>query len=447
MLCYQYQPLQYYDSVRVLVLHPSLNNSDPIRCTIQHARLSDASLKYEAVSYTWGTTTQTQAIYLHHGASVLYVRHNCYNALRRIRRKHGDCLLWIDAICINQINLQERARQVCMMDSIFSRASNVLVILSEPAANSDALFEKLAPGDGILPLTRRSGRESPGDDVVQLLVDLLRDPWFERVWVLQEVCGKNYIRFFCGPASFSYSGLYRLYWECHWKGTMGYWPLALQWLDIPPEEFSTPQFNLWNRLYASRDYQATDPKDRVYALKSLIGFEQSVMETLINYAQTVEECFIDVATFVLPVLGLRMLTAVRHPHDKKMPSWVPDWSQNFPLSYQYFSVEFPDAGNLQLVPQSGTSDKQEHAIRFFLGKSHEICLELLVMGCRYARIIDSSQAFQFIDTYDAERQMKRLYYNLINLRQYVNPEDMWDDPNVVVDLGRTISEGKHETSV
>lgn len=132
MLPYQYQPLQYDDSVRILVLHPSVDNSDPIKCTIQQARLSDASLEYEALSYTWGDTAQTQAVHLDNGERELFVRENCHNALWHLRYTDAERLLWIDAICIDQDNLQERSKQVRMMEkniqsrihcrSVFKRA-------------------------------------------------------------------------------------------------------------------------------------------------------------------------------------------------------------------------------------------------------------------------------------------------------------------------------------
>lgn len=153
MFTYRYQPLQNDDTIRLLVLHPSLNSSDPIRCTIQHAELSDKSFEYEAVSYTWGTATETQAIYIYRDTRELHVRHNCYNALWRLRRTYGYLWLWIDAICINQNDLEERFCQVRIMDKIYERASTVLVVLSEPSANSRLLFEELATIDEELSLT------------------------------------------------------------------------------------------------------------------------------------------------------------------------------------------------------------------------------------------------------------------------------------------------------
>jgi hypothetical protein len=430
MLTYRYRPLEHDDSFRILVIFPSLDSSDPIRCTIAHAQLSDESFEYEAVSYAWGDAAETQTIYF--PSAELNVGRNCYNVLRRLRCKHQDCLLWIDAVCIDQNNLQERACQVRMMEKIYNRASTVLVILQEPNANSDALFEQLKIGDEMISLVGRWVRDPPSDHILKLLEDLWRDPWFTRVWVLQEVFAKTIVYFISGSTCFSYDSLAQLY-TCY-GGTIttkAYCPRAIQWIRLPPGNFSTPQFNLWYLLSETRDYLATDAKDRVFALKSMLGSAQSEMDYLIDYTHSLEECYTRVATFLLPVLGLRLLTAVRHTHDKNMPSWIPDWSQNLPIHQTYPQDE----------DKLSTPDEQRYIIRSSLHNSHGTNMELLVTGCCYARIVERSQSFHFIDVDDAEQQMKKLYYSIIP-RHDVDPEDMQDDPTVLAHLGTTISDGK-----
>jgi hypothetical protein len=445
MLSFRYQPLQYGDSIRILVLHPSSNDSDPITCTIQHARLSDASLEFEAVSYTWGNNTQTRAIYFNNGTRELLVRQNCYSALWYLRDKYEDRLLWIDAISINQNNLQERARQVRIMDKIFDRASSVVVILRERNANHLNLFEELTAADETWLHTGRYDRDPPSDAIVQELEDFFRDPWFERVWVLQEVCAKPCVRFICDSASFSYHSLLNLY--IGYQGTTvtkELWPLALQWIVLPPDEFTTPQFNLWNRLGESRNYLATDPKDKVFALRSLIGSGKSAMDPVINYAQSIEECFTEVAMFLLPVLGLRLLAAARHPHNKRMPSWIPDWSQRLPLHFFHFAVESFVTTTDQLEPYFDASNIPRHTICSFSGVGHETRLELHVTGCQYARIAEQSQVFHFFNIDDAGIQMRKLFKYLITLRQSADTEGMSGDPAMIAHLGKPVSEGELE---
>lgn len=44
--------------------------------------------------------------------------------------------------------------------------------------------------------------------------------------------------------------------------------------------------------------------------------------------------------FLLPVLKLRLLCAVRHPHVRNMPSWVPDWAQPLPINRKIGSMSY-----------------------------------------------------------------------------------------------------------
>lgn len=52
-------------------------------------------------------------------------------ALRRLRRDSGVRVLWIDAICINQEDNDEKGVQVPLMRQIYQQASQVCVYLGE----------------------------------------------------------------------------------------------------------------------------------------------------------------------------------------------------------------------------------------------------------------------------------------------------------------------------
>jgi hypothetical protein len=77
----------------------------------------------------------------------LGVTRNLKIALKYLRHADNARLLWIDAICINQEDLHERAEQVGYMRDIYGYATRAMVWLGEPGENSDlglALFEQLA---------------------------------------------------------------------------------------------------------------------------------------------------------------------------------------------------------------------------------------------------------------------------------------------------------------
>lgn len=91
---------------------------------------------YEALSYTWGEpapTTQVAA-----NGEMVPVRPNLTYALAALRSSEPR-LLWIDALCINQDDVQERSHQVRLMGEIYRRAKRVLVWLGRPGSQWDSL--------------------------------------------------------------------------------------------------------------------------------------------------------------------------------------------------------------------------------------------------------------------------------------------------------------------
>jgi hypothetical protein len=411
MLPYQYEALHHDDSIRILIIRPSSNEADTVTCTIRHARLSDTLLEYEALSYTWGDVTHKQEIHIRkHGQPEsrreLLVGRNCHSALYHLRHGSRDRSFWIDAICINQVDLEERSKQVRMMDRIYRFAWNVTVYLGESTPGSRLFIKPRTPAlhSPILGSTR------PSKDVLaQGLVELLRRPWFERVWVIQEVSRAAKVTFMCGYDKASFETFDELIIEqVHANDLFSLfkYPLPLSLLVRAPEEFLSPQFSLLHWLYQSRDCLATDNRDRVFALKTLIGSTQSHVDFLIDYTQEFEKSFTQVAQFLLPVLGLRILVAIRHAHNRNMPSWVPDWSQNTPLeSFFFYQDSLDRASNDPAMPRLRRSSEQKHVVRPYTDRDGNVLLELHCTGCQYAQIVESSEAFLFDNIADGELQM------------------------------------------
>ena len=424
-----------------------MDESEPIMCTMQYTRLSDVSLHYEALSYTWGDMKHKQSIHFHGGERRLLVGQTCFDALQHLRQRSTYRLLWIDAICINQEDLLERSSQVRIMDDIYSYACSVVVFLGRHTAGSPALFAELAAADRLLALGNEIDRPPPSRKVVKELEKMYTRPWFKRVWVLQEVCGRNVVVFMCGSDSVSFRALAALHFDYSrgTKLTKTVWPVALEWIYRPPEELSTPQFSLWHRLHKSREYLATDPRDRIFALKSLSGPQHSQLDSLIDYTQSLEYCYIKTAKFLLPVLGLRMLTALRHPHRKDMPSWIPDWSENLPLhpfhSYRGPSGH-PAAKEHEMADRSRNEELYEIREVGAEGEGEKCHLELRTTGYRHSRIVDMSREFAFESMEEAESQMQRLYCSFGNLKNIFAIDDKHADDTVIEQLGKLITEGK-----
>ncbi len=169
------------DSIRLLRLKPCKDQSIVrIHCELFDYNLQDPSQRthlYDALSYVWGNPKVTLPIYVGEHEHELPVTTNLYAALLYLRNSSLERIIWIDAICINQKNGEEKAQQIQLMAKIYSQASRVLVWLGEAADNSDQALEEI----------RAAGRKaihSLNNETIQLAVlKLLERDWFQRIWV------------------------------------------------------------------------------------------------------------------------------------------------------------------------------------------------------------------------------------------------------------------------
>lgn len=116
--------------IRLIALLPG-KLFDPIVVALAPFSLDNAdALEYEALSYVWGETSDPQNIELNR--VTFPVATNLYVALQFLRIPSGVRILWVDAICINQNDVEERNYQVGLMSSIYSSAWRVLCWLGDP---------------------------------------------------------------------------------------------------------------------------------------------------------------------------------------------------------------------------------------------------------------------------------------------------------------------------
>lgn len=169
-------------------------------CSLRVVHLDEAC--YEAISYAWGDPTQTRQIVC--DGSLIKITVSLYGALERLQppADREPRVLWADAICINQSNLEERSSQVSIMGPIFERTSTVQIWLgADVQGHAFDLCMEIDEyyGRGVI----RSDDEHmswyeappppPASDNPILdptrwvhLESLSRCSWFERLWVIQE---------------------------------------------------------------------------------------------------------------------------------------------------------------------------------------------------------------------------------------------------------------------
>jgi hypothetical protein len=124
-------------SIRLLQLNPG-GWSDKISCDLIHNCLSDG-LVFEALSYVWGDDADTVAIILC-GRSAS-VRANLASALRHLRLSSSVRNLWVDALCINQMDVAERSQQVTLMGEIYTKAEKVIIWLGQARARDSSTID------------------------------------------------------------------------------------------------------------------------------------------------------------------------------------------------------------------------------------------------------------------------------------------------------------------
>ena len=170
-----YKPLDFPShQFRVLEIEPAEDISSPLVVTLRHYSIEDVAeqgFQYQALSYVWGDQYQNREeilvryeipVTLEYSLKALYnpgeplptansgaelfqttVGENLASALRHLRSRSNPLQIWVDAICINQEDDEEKSYQVKFMYSIFESASFVTAWLGSPGDHTDAAMDAM----------------------------------------------------------------------------------------------------------------------------------------------------------------------------------------------------------------------------------------------------------------------------------------------------------------
>ena len=130
--------------IRLLLLQPGSWDS-PLIGTLSLVELG--SHGYNAISYVWGNPKLTGEIVLN--GVPTYLTLNLEMALRTVRDQNRDIVLWADALCINQYDVEEKNRQVDMMFGIYANADAVIAYLgtgADPVTSIETYSPKILHG-------------------------------------------------------------------------------------------------------------------------------------------------------------------------------------------------------------------------------------------------------------------------------------------------------------
>ncbi|KAE9380668.1 HET-domain-containing protein [Stipitochalara longipes BDJ] len=328
---FKYKSLTEPDSFRLILLQPSSSHHADLQCALLHATLSqcdrDIIDHYTALSYVWGDPTQTGSIYVdgHH----FTITATLEAALRDLRDPSRVLRIWADALCIDQTNLDERSSQVGLMAKIYSTAHHTVIHLG-PLTKSYETILRAVPSNTTGALTSEL---KTGDLKTLAVSDLLRLPWFSRVWIFQELILSRDPWVQCGSLRARWTDLCNIL-VAPGAGSNQKGPKELQVLADMNYARGVMKQKMIVHLRARRGLGATDPRDFIFAHMFLaVDTDDLIQYVQVDYTKTCAEVFEDAAQFLLeeigpegPVKFFPDATKVRISKIEGLASWAPDWS-------------------------------------------------------------------------------------------------------------------------
>ncbi|KAI0857780.1 HET-domain-containing protein [Xylaria cubensis] len=350
MAKYQYHGLPANDYFRLATILPG-NFNDDLVVTIEDRRfLIDDLPPYEALSYVWGSEDDKQPIQISNQANVmLHVTRNLAVALRCLRLVDRPRDMWVDAICIDQSNNDEKSLQVERMGEIYRLASRVIAWLGPEEDDSSHAMkwmhyvgsqitldetQQLIPSEDCsdpdisdqhvkLPLTERDLRS---------VYYLICRPWFDRLWIRQEIYLANseaVVR--CGPQEVPWSAFHLalrcIHFKHHSDSELGdqcvrrLWQLQGFIFQFLPISFVDLRDILGNCL-------CRDPRDRIYALQSMLRETERKFCPRPDYTKPCTQLYQEIVQqMVSRTDNLSILRDCELAAGDPSPSWIPTWTR------------------------------------------------------------------------------------------------------------------------
>ena len=364
--------------IRLLKIKPG-NFDDDLEIELEWAHLPDDP-RYMALSYVWGHERSSQRCMV--GGTGVTITKNLDDALRYFRKHYPSTMLWVDALCINQADLEERGLQVALMVYIYRLADSVFAWLGHPIdenkvrAGIDLMqsLKKLSDSRILVEGTRKLREDfdttkshwgqidgamnyipkTEGSDLWYAwegIAEIYSREYWTRLWIQQEATTPKRVRFWLGDLSFddypltciadwtaTFTTHPRFPWEfkkyCIEQDGVG---TVIASKTAREMEVDRPLIQL---LQEMRNKRCADPLDRVFAP---LGLACDVPKGLIdiNYRANVVDLYTEAARVILfeTPASLKVLSVVYTPQvdnscsvlrftpEPPVPSWVPDWRQ------------------------------------------------------------------------------------------------------------------------
>lgn len=363
---YNYRALQP-GFMRLLYLLPG-RDGEPLRAVLNHMSCSEAG-KYQALSYVWGSSECTEEINTPDG--MIAITSSLYKALQALRQADTAIMIWADAVCINQTDHAEKARQIRLMPQIFQACECAYAFLSEGTPEIDEALEMLmqvrartvleehqrTKNDGSredewprhLPRIPRSwsNRRIPAlhSRIWSSVQALFALPYFRRAWIIQEVVAAADVKIVCGKWLIEWKDLYAAVFTVDREVQITEHDEGISELRVAWEPFTAlaaqrewearqTRWSLLMLLEHFRYAQSTLSRDRLFALVGLAadgndaGFEPDYDSAFPSIVQNFAQAFVRQGRGIQLLYRAGLTTASQ---DDKFPSWIPDWTVPRPV--------------------------------------------------------------------------------------------------------------------
>ncbi|KLU92135.1 hypothetical protein MAPG_11082 [Magnaporthiopsis poae ATCC 64411] len=287
-------------NLRLVSIEPPATaaEDDMMVCTLSVKLFKDMP-QFEALSYMWGPETPPdERLEILLNGVRFPVRANLLGALRYLRGEIGSSssgsagaattrLFWIDAICINQEDIEERNRQVPRMRHIYFRASTVVVWLGADYVK----IQDRIPEFGKAPSSAESSDAYPKEES-EMVLALQKDAYWGRVWILQEIGRARRLRVCFGRVCLPWTNFIHLL-TLHHCDNNGSGPL---WLDLKLRVERQPGSRALKQLL--KDHQKADcsePRDKVYGL---LGLASDAARFPVDYKKSLMTIWEDTMVFL-----------------------------------------------------------------------------------------------------------------------------------------------------
>jgi hypothetical protein len=370
--------------IRLFCLPPRLHTlAQNANKTFLHGNLKTVDLdddpSYIGLSYVWGLELNLDPFVLN-GHEVRITR-NLAMALEHIQEDVDEVTLWIDALCIDQSNVEEKSAQVRRMRDIYTTAVYTLVWLGPAVEISDVIMDSLeaqsrpyidmgvqpaslSGSAGAIDMVRRFIESEPGaidlykgPSFTKLVVghaDLLLREWWSRVWVLQEFVVAKEVYFQCGSKRAKLDAFEFVLTKAGplFRAQMRVLASTQDWLQSQVESSAVKNVSTdgaAHAIFIARHQSKGLIKGykpsladllfkfnrvfirEVYALLGLAS-DSELLDIIPNYAQSVEDIYTETATKILAKGDLFYLQLCKYDAHSVLPSWVPDLRQDILMS-------------------------------------------------------------------------------------------------------------------